>query len=284
MRFDTSKIADAIMISVQSYVNSIDEIADAERKRLDQVEATIKQNEGKWTPAYIEEYRRGHATDRVRIGQQMQKKRDAIFPRVMILLTQLNEWADAVFGGAPQQDFISTMTMLKLMPDVKLSKHELQILEGRITNYTERKIFNALSESYGVKPSVEVPDIERIMSEMESIENRVKFCLNYYGGQDQALFDCIDQSGSIQKVQKIQTMAIGRAATDRTRMDALTQSINKAANIRELTAGENEQVQEVLKSGAGSDTALQKAIDNADYTVKNLIRLTDMGDRVKVIA
>ena len=284
MRFDTSKIADAIMISVQSYVNSIDEIANAERKRLDQVEATIKQHEGQWTQAYIDQYRREHGTDRVRIGQQMQKKRDAMFPRVMILLTQLNEWADTVFGGSPQQDFTSTMTMLKLMPDVKLSKHELQILEGKVTNYTERKLFNALSESYGVKPSVETPDIERIMSEMESIENRVKFCLNYYGGQDQALFDCIDQSGSIQKVQKIQTMAIGRTTTDRTRMDALTQSINKAANIRELTASETEQVQAVLNSGKGSDTALQNAIDGADPDVKMLIGMSDFGDRLKVIA
>lgn len=282
MRFDVNNILNAIMILTETYIRSIDEIADDEQKRRYQVEETIRQHDGQWTKEYCDQYRREHITDQRMIGQRMQKKRDAVFPRMMILLDQLHQWVDTIFDGMPSQDFANALTLYRTM-GMKLSKHELELLEGKVGNYAERKLFNAFSEECGVKPIVAVPDIEDIMKQVDSVENIAKSCLRYYAGQDQILFDCIDQSDTMTPRNKITTMALGRTATDRKRFDELASKINSASQIRELTQEENQQVMEVIKSGV-TDSALQLAIDSADYSVQNLIRLSDFGDRVKVIA
>lgn len=283
MKFDVNRIMDAIMILTESYVSNIDDIAIQEKTRLDQVEETIRRHDGQWTKEYCDQYRREHGTDRAAIDRKMRTRREAVFPRMMFLLDQLHQWTDAVFDGMPSSDFMGAISLYRTM-GMKLSKHELELLEGKVKNYAERKLFNAFSEECGVRPTIQTPNIEEIQRDVDAIEMTAKSCLNFYSGPDQILFDCIDQSDTMTPRNKITTMALGRTATDRKRLDDVATKINRAANIRELTEAESEKVMKIVEARKISDSALQNAIDGADPDVKMLIGMSDFGDRLKVIA
>ena len=285
MRFDVTNILNAIMIMSESYIQNIDEITQAERKRLDQVEATINQHEGQWTAEYCEQYRREHGTDRRAMDQKMRRKREAAFPRMMFLLDQLHHWTDTIFGGVPSKEFAQTLTLYRSM-GIKMSKHELELFEGRIKNYSERRLFNAFSEECGITPTVKVPNIEDIMKQVDAVESAAKSCLNFYAGTDQQFFDCIDQTGTMTPRNKLTTMTVAKNATDRSKFEDLAARINKAADDRYLSEEEQARVKDVLKqcSDARSEYEMQSIIDNADPDVKMLIGLTDFGDWVKVKA
>lgn len=211
MRYKTyiQKISEALEV----YRADIIVLAKQHLSEVEKMEQKVKNMAGKYTPEYIEQYKKEQrfSTDyKARMNEYRSKAESVVMHNLEIIEKQLNGF----FNAPVSPDFANKINSIAITGLV-LNDAEFKILQESASTYMEMRLLNQLAQSrtkegHGVEIDekgtpkytekkvsdpylyLEVPDINVVMKAFEEYEQSAKYLLNNYSGENAELYSFLE--------------------------------------------------------------------------------------------
>ena len=179
-----NQIVGAIKRYMDSFKTAMDVFAENYADEKSKNKAYCESMRGKWTDDYISKSISEWKSEKDYCGLVNDARM-----RARLLLdrefAKLRGNADHFFGDPAGLDFTNSIVAMRLT-NMELTKHEIELLQNRVTNYSEQRLLESIVPESEKKTLI---DIESTYKQIDDLQRRCNDVIAHYVGEDIELYD-----------------------------------------------------------------------------------------------